>query len=174
MGGPAADAHGPWHRRCKLAGRSRPCPAQSRCVSHQEHMRRRRCAHKLDVQDDAGGADGDGDDVIEVVLDVLHGDLGRGPLRLRLWARGGGATAAATAVVPGGGGAPHEHAYVDSRPGAGAALGGVAGDPVGGVFELDDISAAEAGFELCEGKAGRAWGEQRRVGYDVVVGGFIE
>ena len=41
-------------------------------------MYRRRCAHKVEVEDDAGPADGDGDDVLEVVLDVLRGKLGCG------------------------------------------------------------------------------------------------
>ena len=65
-------------------------------------MRGRRCAHKVEVEDDAGGADGDGDDVLEVVLDVLREDLGRGACVWTLRARGGG-------VCRGGAGAPHEH-----------------------------------------------------------------
>ena len=39
-------------------------------------LRRRQCAHKVEVEDNARRADGDGDDILEVILDVLRGELG--------------------------------------------------------------------------------------------------
>ena len=126
-------------------------------------MRRRRCAHKPEVQDDAGRADGDGDDILEVVLDVLRGEFGcgacvcgrakAGSVRVRAAPLEHDAVArdedgAVDVVAPGRPG-------VGGRPGARARAcgGGVAGERECGVAEFGVHAAAETGFGLCEGKA---------------------